>query len=159
MSSSTDGPKTLMLLPLDCIVKVLSLIDCPKATMRLCQACRTFGYRLPASEREKGVICEATQLWQAVLARKWGAPVAHTPAECWYNEVRKPAESFARTLSMPISVRAFREADKHTRAAAEALDGRRTLGLRHVAVQCHGCVPYGGCLDARRGTSTPLDAR
>ena len=108
-----------MLLPLDCIVKVLSLIDCPKATMRLCQACRTFGYRLPASEREKGMICEATQLWQAVLARKWGAPVAHTPAECWYNEVRKPAESFARTLSMPISVRAFREADKHTRAARE----------------------------------------
>ena len=108
-----------MLLPLDCRVKVLSLIDCPKAAMRLCQACRTFGYRLPASERARGMICEATKLWQAVLARKWGAPVAHTPAECWYNEVRKPAESFARTLSMPISVRAFREADKHTRAARE----------------------------------------
>ena len=50
MSGSTDGPITLMLLPLDCRVKVLSLIDCPKAAMRLCQACRTFGYRLPARE-------------------------------------------------------------------------------------------------------------
>ena len=85
MSGSTDGPITLMLLPLDCRVKVLSLIDCPKAAMRLCQACRTFGYRLPANERARGMICEATKLWQAVLARKWGAPVAHTPAELWYN--------------------------------------------------------------------------
>ena len=119
MSGSTDGPITLMLLPLDCRVKVLSLIDCPKAAMRLCQACRTFGYRLPANERARGMICEATKLWQAVLARKWGAPVAHTPAELWYNQLSTPAESFARTLSMPTAVRAFRAASEDTRAARE----------------------------------------
>ena len=109
---STNEPKTLMLLPVDCRVRVLSLIDCPKATMRLCQTCRTFGARLQAT----------VELWHGVLAQKWGAPGARTSTELWYNEPvhqQSPARSFALTLPMLKTVRAFMDASVEERVSRE----------------------------------------
>ena len=106
-----DEPRALLLLPVDCRVRVLSLIDCPKATMRLCQTCRTFGDRLQAAE-----------LWHGVLAQKWGAPGARTSTELWYEEPvhqNTPARSFALTLPMLKSVRAFRDASREERVSRE----------------------------------------
>ena len=109
---STNEPKTLMLLPVDCRVRVLSLIDCPKATMRLCQTCRTFGARLQAT----------VELWHSVLAQKWGAPGARTSTELWYNDPahkQSPARSFALTLPMLKTVRAFMDASVEERVSRE----------------------------------------
>ena len=107
--SNTDKPRALLLLPVDCRVRVLSLIDCPKATMRLCQTCRTFGDRLQAAE-----------LWHGVLAQKWGAPGARTSTELWYEElVHFELVHFVRTLPMLKSVRAFRDASREERVSRE----------------------------------------
>ena len=96
-----DEPKTLVLLPVDCRVRVLSLIDCPKATMRLCQTCRTFGDRVVA-----------TELWHGVLAQRWGV----TGAQLWYDElVHRCIVDECISLPMLKSVRAFREASEAER--------------------------------------------
>ena len=128
---STDEPKTLMLLPVDCRVRVLSLIDCPKATMRLCQTCRTFGARLQAT----------VELWHGVLAQKWGAPGARTSTELWYNEPvhqQSPARSFALTLPMLKTVRAFRDVSVEERVSREP----RAMPPRSLEHCLHEeCVP------------------